>query len=167
MKIRAFTKSYGERTVLKTCEMELEPGKIYAAVGANGSGKSTFGKTLCGILRPDQELQVISEACTVSYMPQKSYAFHKSTLRNVLLGGRDAKQARRWMEALDIWHLKDQPADRRCRQHKPAPHRGIIRCPWVGHCNAAEIAASVGDCHAEPALPQGILLCADFRRHTR
>ena len=38
MKIQAFTKSYDGRRVLEVPELELEGGKIYGIIGANGSG---------------------------------------------------------------------------------------------------------------------------------
>ena len=50
MKIPAFSKTYDGRSVLDFPGMELQPGKIYAVIGANGSGKSTFAKILAGIL---------------------------------------------------------------------------------------------------------------------
>ena len=46
MKILPFSKTYEGRTVLDFPGMELQPGKIYAVIGANGSGKSTFAKVL-------------------------------------------------------------------------------------------------------------------------
>ena len=54
MKIPAFSKTYDGRSVLDFPGMELQPGKIYAVIGANGSGKSTFAKILAGILPADQ-----------------------------------------------------------------------------------------------------------------
>ena len=50
MNIAAFSKTYEGRKVLDFPGMELQPGKIYAVIGANGSGKSTFAKILSGIL---------------------------------------------------------------------------------------------------------------------
>ena len=50
MKISAFSKTYEDRTVLDFPGMELQPGRIYAVIGANGSGKSTFAKILAGVL---------------------------------------------------------------------------------------------------------------------
>ena len=44
MRVEAFSKTYEGRKVLEFEGMELEPGKIYAVIGANGSGKSTFAK---------------------------------------------------------------------------------------------------------------------------
>ena len=37
MKIQAFTKTYGDRKVLDFPGVELEQGKIYGVIGANGS----------------------------------------------------------------------------------------------------------------------------------
>ena len=37
MKISAFSKTYEDRTVLDFPGMELQPGRIYAVLGANGS----------------------------------------------------------------------------------------------------------------------------------
>ena len=48
MKISAFSKTYEGTKVLDFPGMELQPGKIYAIIGANGSGKSTFAKILTG-----------------------------------------------------------------------------------------------------------------------
>ena len=46
MIIPAFSKTYGQKKVLDFPGMELQPGNIYAILGANGSGKSTFSKIL-------------------------------------------------------------------------------------------------------------------------
>ena len=59
MKIEAFSKSYEGVTVLDFPGMELQKGKIYAVIGANGSGKSTFAKVLAGILNADKKGKII------------------------------------------------------------------------------------------------------------
>ena len=51
MKIEAFSKTYDGVTVLDFPGMELQPGKIYAVIGANGSGKSTFVQHLNGLIK--------------------------------------------------------------------------------------------------------------------
>ena len=57
MKISAFSKTYEGRTVLDFPGAEVQPGRIYAVIGANGSGKSTFAKILAGTLAPDQRFK--------------------------------------------------------------------------------------------------------------
>lgn len=48
MKISAFTKTYGGRTVLDMPETELEHGASYAVIGANGSGNQRLPGSLQG-----------------------------------------------------------------------------------------------------------------------
>ena len=48
MKASAFTKTYGTRRVLDMPEMSFEKGLIYAVIGANGSGKTTYARILSG-----------------------------------------------------------------------------------------------------------------------
>ena len=91
--------------------MQLQPGKIYAIIGANGSGKSTFAKILAGILPADKKGRY-AECASIGYMPQKNYAFRMSTRSNILLNGKDRQQAENLMEALQLTHLADKRADR-------------------------------------------------------
>ena len=111
MKIAAFSKTYEDRKVLDFPGMELETGKIYAVIGANGSGKSTFAKILSGILPADKKGKHIS-CGTVGYMPQKNYAFRMSTKANILLNGKDAARAEQLMDAIQLRHLENKRADK-------------------------------------------------------
>ena len=111
MKISAFSKTYEGRTVLDFPGLELEAGKIYAVIGANGSGKSTFAKILAGVLPADRRGKWL-DGGSVGYMPQKNYAFRMSTKANILLNGSDEKRADKLMEAIQIRHLASKRADR-------------------------------------------------------
>ena len=51
--VRGVTKKFGDRTVVKDIAMQVRPGEIYGFLGPNGSGKTTFLRMLCGLLRPD------------------------------------------------------------------------------------------------------------------
>lgn len=110
MKIPPLKKSYGERTVLNLPELTLDSGKIYAVVGANGSGKSTMAKLIAGIEAVDSGNVRLDFA--PGYMPQKSYAFSMTTRRNILLGGNDPDRCRDFMDALQISHLADKAGNR-------------------------------------------------------
>ena len=111
MKISAFSKTYEGRTVLDFPGMEMQPGKIYAVIGANGSGKSTFAKILAGVLKPDGQGSLL-DVTSVGYMPQKNYAFRMTTKANVLLNGKDVSRAERLMDAIQLRHLENKRADR-------------------------------------------------------
>lgn len=111
MKIEAFSKTYEGRQVLDFPGMEVQPGKIYAIIGANGSGKSTFAKILAGILLADRRGKR-TDGKSIGYMPQKNYAFRMSTKANILLGGKDESRANALMDAIQIRHLENKRADR-------------------------------------------------------
>ena len=111
MKILPFSKTYEGRTVLDFPGMELQPGKIYAVIGANGSGKSTFAKVLTGIVQADKKGKFLSGG-TVGYMPQKNYAYRMSTRKNILLNGTDEARAGALMDAIQIRHLESKRADK-------------------------------------------------------
>lgn len=111
MKIEAFTKTYDQRTVLDFPGIELQPGKIYAVIGANGSGKSTFARVLSGVLPADRRQKPLRVA-SVGYMPQKTYAFRMSTRANLLLNGTDRARAGELMDALQLRPLENKRADR-------------------------------------------------------
>ena len=109
MKLPAFTKTYEGRTVLDFPGMEVEAGKVYAVIGANGSGKSTFAKILAGTLAPDRRFKSPEG---IGFMPQKNYAFRMSLRKNLLLNGSDGERAAELMEALQLTGLADKRADR-------------------------------------------------------
>ena len=111
MKIAPFSKTYEGRTVLNFPGLELEPGTVYAVIGANGSGKSTLAKILAGVLSPDKRGK-IWEGGTVGYMPQKNYAFRMTTRANILLNGGSETRADRLMEAIQLTELSAKRADK-------------------------------------------------------
>lgn len=111
MNISSFSKTYDGRTVLDFSGMDLQPGNIYAIIGANGSGKSTFAKILAGILPADNKGRVL-DSSRIGYMPQKSYAFRMTTKANLLLNGRDEARANDLMDAIQLRHLENERADK-------------------------------------------------------
>ena len=104
--ISGLQKSYGNRRVLDIAELSLVKGAVCALIGPNGSGKSTLLRLVAGTLAADNGPIRLSEPLSgedIAYMPQKTYAFRFSVLKNVLLAleGCEATQARRnAMEAL-------------------------------------------------------------------
>ncbi|WP_068041875.1 ATP-binding cassette domain-containing protein [Nocardia speluncae] len=47
------TKKYGERTVVDAVDLHVDPGRVHALLGPNGSGKTTTVRMLATLLRPD------------------------------------------------------------------------------------------------------------------
>ena len=53
LKITNLSKKFKKRMILDDIDLELAFGNIYGFIGANGSGKSVFFKTICGFLKAD------------------------------------------------------------------------------------------------------------------
>ena len=56
-KLEAF---YGDFQALFGIDFEIEAGEIVAIIGANGAGKSTFLKTVCGLLKAPRDAVVLN-----------------------------------------------------------------------------------------------------------
>lgn len=109
MILPAFSKTYHGVKVLDFPGLELQPGKIYAILGANGSGKSTFAKIAAGILPADQRCRIPG---SVGYLPQKPYAFRMTLRKNILLTAGRPGRADELMRTLSLTELKEKRADR-------------------------------------------------------
>lgn len=53
MDVQGMTKRFGHRAVVDHVDLQVRQGEIYGFLGPNGSGKTTFIRMLCGLLRPD------------------------------------------------------------------------------------------------------------------
>src|SRR5678816_4085305 len=51
--VRGMTKRFGDRIVVNDIALQVRTGEIYGFLGPNGSGKTTFIRMLCGLLRAD------------------------------------------------------------------------------------------------------------------
>jgi ABC-2 type transport system ATP-binding protein len=51
--VRGMTKRFGNRTVVDNIDLQVRSGEIFGFLGPNGSGKTTFIRMLCGLLRAD------------------------------------------------------------------------------------------------------------------
>lgn len=88
---------YGKKNILSGISFSLEDGHILGILGANGCGKTTLLKCLCGILPHEGECTLLGEkiedlsarqiASRCSYIPQRSgIAIEISALDVVLMG---------------------------------------------------------------------------------
>lgn len=52
--VRGMTKRFGDRTVVNRIDLQVRTGEIFGFLGPNGSGKTTFIRMLCGLLKADE-----------------------------------------------------------------------------------------------------------------
>lgn len=99
---------YGDIKVLRGIDLEVEPGRITAVLGANGAGKTTLLSTIAGIVPATAGVVRLGQV-DVSRLPARRRArlglamvqegkrvFHRRTVReNLLLGGAWLPKAQR------------------------------------------------------------------------
>jgi branched-chain amino acid transport system ATP-binding protein len=68
LETRALEAFYGDFQALFGVDFAIEAGEIVALIGANGAGKSTFLKTVCGLLRARREA-VLFEGQPIGGLP--------------------------------------------------------------------------------------------------
>ena len=73
LEIKNLWAGYEERTVLKNLNLTIPEGKVTVILGPNGCGKSTFLKSLCGILNIESG-QVILDGTDLLSQPPRQLA---------------------------------------------------------------------------------------------
>lgn len=85
--INSITMRYGSRVLFEDINLELDVGKRYGLIGANGAGKSTFMKILSKELEPTSGNISIKSGLKVGVLGQNQYAFETFSLKDTVLYG--------------------------------------------------------------------------------
>jgi len=88
--VTGMTKRFDNRTVVDNVDLQVRTGEVCGFLGPNGSGKTTFIRMLCGLLRPDAGrgtclgYDVLSESeaikSSVGYMTQRFSLYEDLTI---------------------------------------------------------------------------------------
>lgn len=87
--VNNLTMQFGGQTLFKDAELKFNEGNCYGIIGANGAGKSTFLRILCGELEPTKGEIVIPKETRMSVLRQDHFAFDEySVLDTVIMGNK-------------------------------------------------------------------------------
>jgi len=113
--LEQLTLGYGDRTVIESLDLAIEPGKVTAIVGANACGKSTLLRSMSRLLAPREGTVVLNGkdvhrmpakvlARTLGLLPQSPIAPEGITVSDLVGRGRNPHQGvfSRWNESDDI-----------------------------------------------------------------
>jgi len=92
--VRELSKVFSGNTVVDKLSLTVRAGEIFGFLGPNGSGKTTFLRMLCGLLRPDGGsghclgFDVVGESSRIrpliGYMPQRFSLYEDLSVRENL-----------------------------------------------------------------------------------
>lgn len=78
---------FGGTTLFKNVDLKFTGGNCYGIIGANGAGKSTFLKILCGELEPTTGEVAIQKGVRLSVLRQDHFAFEEYTVLDTVIMG--------------------------------------------------------------------------------
>ena len=78
---------FGSQTLFKNVDLKFTPGNCYGVIGANGAGKSTFFRILCGELEPTTGEVSIPSTVRMSVLKQDHFAYDAYTVLDTVIMG--------------------------------------------------------------------------------
>ena len=78
---------FGGQLLFKDVDLKFTPGNCYGIIGANGAGKSTFLRILCGELEPSTGEVSIPDTVRMSVLRQDHFAFDAYTVLDTVMMG--------------------------------------------------------------------------------
>ncbi len=87
---KSITKKFGSKTAVDRISLRLEPGHVYAMLGPNGSGKTTWMKMAAGLIKPTEGEMLfnghpvgIDSRKSIAYMSTEPYFYTWMSIRDV------------------------------------------------------------------------------------
>ncbi len=93
--------NFGGQLLFKDVDLKFTPGNCYGIIGANGAGKSTFLRILCGEIEPTKGEVFIPKETRMSVLKQDHFAYEEfSVLDTVIMGNERLYQIMKEKDAL-------------------------------------------------------------------
>ena len=103
------TFQFGGQLLFKDVDLKFTPGNCYGIIGANGAGKSTFLRLLCGELEPTHGSITIPDTVRMSVLKQDHFAYDSFTVLDTVIQGN--MKLYEIMKEKDAIYAKDEMTD--------------------------------------------------------
>ena len=100
---------FGGQVLFKNVDLKFTGGNCYGIIGANGAGKSTFIRLLCGELEPTRGEISIPSTVRMSVLRQDHFAFDEYTVLDTVIMGN--KKLYDVMKEKDALYMKEDFSD--------------------------------------------------------
>lgn len=92
---------FGGQYLFKNVDLKFAAGNCYGIIGANGAGKSTFLRILCGEIEPTTGEVAIKKGARISVLKQDHFAYDEfSVLDTVMMGNERLYEIMKQKDAL-------------------------------------------------------------------
>ena len=109
IQVNDLTMQFGGQTLFNDAELKFTGGNCYGIIGANGAGKSTFLRILCGELEPTKGEIAIDKGTRMSVLRQDHFAFDEYTVLDTVIMGN--KRLYDIMQEKDALYAKEDFSD--------------------------------------------------------
>ena len=101
--------NFGGQLLFKDVDLKFTPGNCYGIIGANGAGKSTFLRILCGELEPTKGSVYIPADVRMSVLKQNHFEYEEYTVLDTVIMGN--KRLYDIMKEKDALYAKEDFSD--------------------------------------------------------
>ena len=133
---------FGGQLLFKNVDLKFTPGNCYGIIGANGAGKSTFLKLLCGELEPTSGSVSIPEDTRLSVLKQNHFAFDDFTVLDTVIMGNE--ELYRIMKEKDVIYAKDNFSDEDGIRASELEYRFAEMNGWEAESDASRLVQGLG-----------------------
>lgn len=133
---------FGGQLLFKNVDLKFTPGNCYGIIGANGAGKSTFLKLLCGELEPTGGSITIPEETRMSVLKQNHFEFDEYTVMDTVIMGN--AELYRIMKEKDALYAKEDFTDEDGIRASELEYKFAEMNGWEAESDASRLIQGLG-----------------------
>ncbi|MBE6712625.1 MAG: ATP-binding cassette domain-containing protein [Ruminococcaceae bacterium] len=133
---------FGGQLLFKNVDLKFTPGNCYGIIGANGAGKSTFLKLLCGELEPTGGSITIPEETRMSVLKQNHFEFDEFTVMDTVIMGN--AELYRIMKEKDALYAKEDFTDEDGIRASELEYKFAEMNGWEAESDASRLIQGLG-----------------------